>query len=353
MWHKKGDFMAQEVTFDKNKFTELLFDSGRTLGFAKELNTLFEKNAYSGPLDEEDLESYMHNTDVLYREFWKHMYNCYKNPESQYAQDFKAYWNFIKCIFDEKPDENSVLLVLNKLPMFDEKNQYSILRQITPDSKRIGEKNAKIVSTLIINNPLAPLSFKSQLAFNSRDKNLIRTVIEMCKQELDKEMHKDFPNPENLKNISDSAKFAIQPLNESEPDYVKLIKKEFDINKILSANIPEYMANTQKSLEEELIETKQQLQTARNSIEEITREKESIGNQYNNMLDETSKEKEELQYKNEKLVEEMNRLQATNDKQSTMLKQLKIELAKMKTTGLFNKNAAEIKKMQDILTPTL
>ncbi len=345
--------MTQEVTFDKNKFTKDLFGTDRTLGFVKYIDKLFREGAYNGPSNEEELEDYTDTQDATYNNIWKHIYNCYKNPESQYAQDFKAYWNFIKCIFDEKPDENSVLLVLNKLPMFDEKNQYSILRQITPNSERIGENNAKIVSTLIINNPLAPLSFKSQLALNSHDKNLIRTVIEMCKQELDKEMHKDFPNPENLKNISDSAKLAIQPLDKSEPDYVKLIKKEFDINKILSADTPEYMANTQKSLEEELIETKQQLQTARNSIEEITREKDSISNQYNNMLDETSKEKEELQYKNEKLVEEMNRLQVTNDKQSTMLKQLKIELAKMKTTGLFNKNATEIKKMQDILTPTL
>lgn len=386
---------AYKIIFDINKFTQALIATGEREKHCYNLYLLVY--GYLMPnANREDVKSFqtyyaMAHDDQEYAEIMNYLgqdenakyvhevaYHMYKNPQSTVARTFTEYWNFINCVFRDKPTSEELNLVLKKLSTFDEKTQYEILMALFERSNLDYLKYKDVqtnLSVLLFNRPEAPFEIKAycinrlhNMNVNSDKLEDMRIeLLEAAKKEIDKELHKDFPSVPYIAKVCKLADGQIP---------VKLweeYKPYFNIEKITSADA-NYIRKLQKTTEERLTEVDKRIAEQKQQYETVIEEKDKELKETQNSLQknlnraekaehsaqqdkdwyekELAKERdnvEKLKKKNSELTGEMNKLEKANTEMNGKLKKLRIILGKMKVGGLFNKNTDEIKQMQDIV----
>jgi len=353
----------KQLQFDKNQFTQDIlgaksyYMSTRYRIFDGLLDTRTDtkkREEYAGAKNDEDLAKYISNVaqndaDINLE---KYRYECYKNPDGEFAQKLRQYWNFAKYIFDDYNEgyTNNYLVIINGIGTFDEKTQLAVFRELFEKIK-FGPDKAKMdqiitqIGTKIINNKFANMEDRVRATeyLLKTNHDVVRDTIEYLKTELDKELHADLPNSEKVQSICNNAKYILTGVrnlwqrsteaknivNPIDAEYITTVEKEFDLNKILTSGT-EYVAKTKETLEERMNMAEKQLKV---KDEEINKKEQNI--QYLNASINDAKSKlQNEKDKNAKLVEMMNEMQQQMDQQYEFVKALKMKMASLKM-GMF------------------
>jgi hypothetical protein len=352
---------TKEFIFNKNKFMSEIFDNmAFTEYVGEQVNVLTNPNnrkkdgqvsGYRGPTTEEELaKSVKLNPDRS--EIMPAIYELYKNPKSQSATDFVNCWKFVGPVVDtdrKKPYKQDVLLVLNKVNIFDEDVQVRFLNLIADELYRNGYniphdeamKIYKDVLIMIASNPKATLQNKSTAANRLGDIDIARDTIEMAKKELQTELKKDFPDQSKISLICGNAKNAVESLSVDYHKYKDAVVAEFNLDNILALGV-KYVPTLQKSLEERNAE----LETDKiNSETKIKQKDDEIAR--------AKKETENVQYyldqerqKTEKLTQQLNEMQRKIHEQEFLIKSIKIKIGSQKV-GLIG--GGPLKEIQEYI----
>lgn len=360
--------MPERVIFDQNEFTSALLNAGLR-GWADTFKRWFEgENQQKYNETTSDLQARIQ--DVTQRGnvndgiLAKYEYQLKTNPNGEFADEFSKYWNFAKYIFMpyNAGYTSSYQLILNKIGIFSEDVQLAILKNMlnklrNQDQPALWEN----INTKIANNKKASTEDKVDAAHNLLHKNhdVVRDVIELLKQDLDKELKSDFPNSETINNICTKAENIMLALQNSfinndpyvhkiqnalSKDYIKTVRKEFDINKVLAGNT-EYVPQINKSLEERAVNAEKQAHEATKQAqkyEETNIRLNRLQMEYNDIVRQLESEKS----KNEHLTGELNLLNKQVEKQNSFIKSVRMKIGQLKT-GLLAGNG--VKDLQQFI----
>lgn len=359
----------QEILFDKNRFTMAFLDLGMSRErFANSVDAL-KQYLSNGNVDDlhliKDEKTVKNNSKAIYQgqkdEDYAYisnlLYEFYKNPQNPQITEFYQYWNFMKPIYgvdNNKASVQQILMVLNKIDIFDEKAQIKLLRFIL-NTKRsdLDPQTIKGIFSKIAANKNATALDRTCAAEVTKDTNICRDTIEFLKTELSNEIKKDFPDSDNINTICNYANSVCKvlennvfqkhtdgfySLNDPEYQYLQMVRNEFDINKILAYGA-EYIPQIQQSLEERLIAAEQR---AKKAEEELNGTRNALQIERENAQKQIKNE----QQKNTLLTQQMDAMQQQMNNQSSWIKTAKMRAATLKT-GLFN--GADLKKYQDFM----
>ena len=382
---RKEFFMSEEqkqdFKFDFNKFTQAacrfgesngtngLYDNCNRLiyGLITEYSPSWVKNFQENfsPKNDEEFHALTDNAPEDFKYIVTTLYNVYKNPASKEAQEFANYWQFIAPLFVGRPSGSHLELIAKKISVFDEQTQFQILQRVY---SLINVANIPPQMTpLFFNNSFVPLRIKADVAGHSTNQDMKIETIELLKKEIDTELQKDFPNIWYLQELCNAGQFVSRSIDNNEllNQYVKY----FDVSAVVSGDA-NYIRKLQKTAEEkaleadaslkekdkalkeknaEIEELKKQLEAATQSHQKTVSAYEKKIGDLEMVVEDKDKKIEKETQKNRELTKEMDVLQKTNQESKDKLHRLKLILGKMKIGGLFNKNADEIKKMQDIV----
>jgi len=339
----------KEFVFDKNEFLKDMVNNS-TMGdyIDKVVTAMYNPHyrdhnghvsGYNGPETDEELESSIQNSP--YRAYiTKSLYEMYKNPDGQTAQDTKACWQFVGPIFTTNPTEQDFLIVLKKIDVFNQEVQAQILRHIfkklysyhqsisQEKSRAIRKEAAVKLATM----PNATLEDMCNAAAMTSDMNIIRDTIEMAKRELDKEMKKDFPDKEKISKICSYARLAVVQIGTGNKQYVEMVTSEFDSNKVLESGA-KYVPQLQKSLEERAVDAEYEQFKINTELEKQKKETDKANQETARAQQETTFVQQELEnekQKNAKLTKQLNEMQKALQERDALIKSIKMKIASQK-----------------------
>ena len=362
-----------EMKFDKNEFVLGSLKNDRTTFYAREFEKMFStKNLvyreYEGFKSFEEIDS-MPKMNEFEKNIAKYLLECHNNPNSEFADETRKIWDFIKPLtyereyFERDFEPARFMLILNKMGIFNEDTQLTILNKMRPLILSTGKypEIHTLIATKLLQNSKATNKDKyfavQEVAAINHD--VVRDFVEDSKQDLTTKLNVDVPDYDQIKDITSNVRsvmsaaknsldygstYKIPIKNPINKEYIKIVLDEFDLNKILSEGA-EYIAKYKSTLEERVKKAESRADEAEKS-EDSARLAQDLAEKE---LAKVSAEVEKLKKKNRELTGEMNKLNQENNTMKDKLKRLKLILGKMKVGGLFNKNTEEIKKMQDII----
>ena len=369
-----------ELHFNRNDFVINMLDSKRTNWFARDFAKLSDfrnRDNYKGPKNQEDLDEivkeYTKDGKLGDVSIVKLLYKCYTDPNNPTVQEFQKFWNFIEPIFFEASYimnnfgnlNPQYLLILNKLDTFDEKAQFEILKRMIgcgiADQKGKNENIGEIIYNKIANNKQATTDYKVMAtnALLHKNHDIVRDTIELLKRELDAELKSDSPNHNHIEHISNDANWIMSNLQNSfasnapytnniknslSKDYIKTIRDEFDLGKVLAVGT-EYIQQIKESLEERAINAERQAHESdkrAQKYEETNIKLNRLQMEYNDIVRQLESEKS----KNERLTGELNLLNQQIEKQNSFIKSVQMKIATLKT-GLLAGNS--VKDLQNFV----
>lgn len=370
---------TNELKFDKNEFVLGLLKSGRTPFYAKEFAKLFygeglvsrEYREYMGPESFEEIDS-ASNKNEFEKNIAKYLLECHNNPNSEFANETRKIWDFIKPVtykdeyFEKRFEPTNFMIILNKMGIFNEETQSAILQQMqykVPRNKYPEIKN--MIATKMLQNSTTTNKDKyfaaSELATTNHD--VVRDFVEDAKQDLNTELNADMPNYDHIKDIVSNVKSIINIAHNSVLDsgynnkeiknpinaeYVKIVLDEFDLDKILSGGA-EYVAKYQSTLESRVASAEERAKNAESRANTAEKQAARDNENYvaaNRQLNEHAFDIRNLEDKNAKLTRELDILQNQFDKQSNFIKTIKMKIGALKTGILGNSG---VKDLQDYI----
>ena len=309
-------------------------------------------------------------------------YVYYKDPTSKQSQDLRDCFNFIKYLGMTQYSAvnfKNYKLILNKLDIFNKETQFLILDRLyqffntTRTYNRTEEEFINQIAIAITNNEHATFDTKMLVAERIIKTNqaIVPDLISESKKILDTELKKDFPNIDIIRKICQKVQNLIlqtrTALNESTGniqnpvsiEYLDTVRAEFDFERVLDTNT-EYIAKTEKSLEERVAESESKVADAEkrannaekraNDAETAAQSATSKFQQLQSSYDELLKQLGEERTKNKQLTEQMNEMENQLEKKDSFIKNLKMKIASLKTTGLFGGNNKDaIKDLQNLI----
>ena len=213
---------TNELKFDKNEFVLGLLKSGRTLFYAKEFAKLFSdedlvSRKYMGPESFEEIDS-ASNQNEFEKNIAKYLLECHNNPNSEFANETRKIWDFIKPVtyadeyFAQRFEPTNFMIILNKMGIFNEATQSAILQQMqykVPRNKYPEITN--MIATKMLQNSATTNKDKyfaaSEVATTNHD--VVRDFVEDAKQDLNTELNADIPNYDHIKDIVSNVKSII------------------------------------------------------------------------------------------------------------------------------------------------
>ena len=192
------------------------------------------------------------------------------------------------------------------------------------------------------------------LSYKNHD--VVRDVIEDLRKELEAELQQKIPDVTKIKHIGDYAAWLMSRAedhldenpkniqNPLDPEYIKMIREEFDIENIKNAD-EKYVAQNRITLEERAISAEKRAAEAEKLATKYTETNVRLNKlemEYNNVCRFLKAEKE----KNEHLTNQLNVLNRQIEQQDSFIKTIKMKIASMKT-GMFNGGA--VKDLQQFI----
>ena len=364
-----------EMKFDKNEFVLGVLKNARTTFYAREFEKMFStKNLgyreYEGFKSFEEIDA-MPKMNEFEKNIAKYLLECHNNPNSEFADETRKIWDFIKPLtyereyFERDFEPARFMLILNKIGIFNEDTQLTILNKMRPLILSTGKypEIHTLIATKLLQNSKATnkdkyFAVKEAAAINH---DVVRDFVEDSKQDLTTKLDEnvDVPDYDQIKDITSNVRsvmsaaknsldygstYKIPIKNPINKEYIKIVLDEFDLNKILSEGA-EYIAKYKSTLEERVKKAESRADEAEKAEHSAQQDKDLAEKE----LTKERENVEKLKKKNSELTGEMNKLEKANTEMNGKLKKLRIILGKMKVGGLFNKNTDEIKQMQDII----
>lgn len=357
-----------KLNFDFNQFTRDILGITYHQSFVIDINSLYDAHTNGVPVSKMDEETILKNIEFYKRNKEEEkarvldiIYKLYSNPNIEGATEFYNYWNLIRGILSSddiyrgthtKLNRQDILLVLNKLSVFDEETRLAILKYAAQLEELTKEDKQKI-QVQIASNKSASSQDKARAAWETLKPEIISDAISALKKDLETELNKDFPNPKNVDTICYFAhsiasyihneKFNDRQYSKEHPseiavlkDYYDMIKSEFDTNKILELG-SEYIPQLNQSLEERAIQAEQRAKNAEQRAKEAEQRAKNAEDSRQFAFDDREKAQQDLrkeQQKNAQFANEMTRMQAELNHQGAFIKALKMKMATLKM-GVF------------------